>query len=114
MKACLYLSIILVSISTLNGCTRMRFVVDTVPAVDELTETVVMQDSGAPSRNKVAMIDVSGLITDSPRPGLFTEGENPASRFVESLKKARNDDVVKAVIININSPGGTVTASDVM
>lgn len=114
MKACLVALIALILFSTITGCARMRFVIDTVPATDELTETVVMQDAGATSRNKVALIDVSGLITDSPRPGLFGEGENPASRFVESLKKAQNDDAVKAVVININSPGGTVTASDVM
>jgi protease-4 len=114
MKACLFASIVFVSIATLTGCTRMRFVIDAVPSEDKLTETVVMEDPAATSRAKVALIDVTGLIADAPRPGLLGTGENPVSRFIESLQKAQNDESVRAVIIRINSPGGTVGASDVM
>ena len=113
MRACLVVSILIVCACLTEGCTRMRFVVDTVAAEDKLTETVVMGDTGT-TRNKVALIDVSGLIADGPRPGLFGTGENPVSRFAESLRRAEEDMAVKAVIIRINSPGGTVGASDVM
>jgi protease-4 len=36
------------------------------------------------------------------------------ARVREELKKAEKDDRVKAVIVRINSPGGTITASDVL
>src|SRR5262245_914540 len=97
-----------------SACSGLRFVVDMVPAEDELTETVVMEDEGARSGTKVALIDVTGLIADANKAGILAPGENPVSRFVESLKRAEDDDDVKALVIRINSPGGTVTASDVM
>ncbi len=107
-------SLLACAATSLTACTGMRFVVDTVPAVDELTETVVVTDAGASSGNKIAQIDVTGLIIDADTPGLLGPGENPTARFVESLQLAANDPSVKGVIIRINSPGGTVTASDVM
>ena len=99
----------------LAGCTRMRFVVDVVPAEDALIETEVMSDDGAGrSAAKVAMIDLTGMIIDSRQPGLIMPGANPVARFTESLQKAAKDTKVKAVVVRINSPGGTVTASDVL
>jgi protease-4 len=103
---------------TVSACTGVRFVIDAVPATDKLTETVVMSDGGPTlgkiGESKIAMISVTGLIADAERPGLIAAGENPVSRFVESLQKAKDDKAVKAVIVRVNSPGGTVTASDVM
>lgn len=102
----------------LAGCTRMRFVIDAIPADDELTETVVLEDDAATGWGrkdaKVALIDVTGLIADARRPGLLSRGSNPVNEFAEALKKAGDDHDVRAVIVRINSPGGTVTASDVM
>ncbi len=101
--------------TALGGCARMRFVVDAVPAEDELTETVVLRDAGSGwGVPKIAMIDIRGLIADVRRPGLLRTAENPVARFVESLGKAADDGHVKAVVVRINSPGGAVTATDVL
>ena len=59
----------IVALIALAGCTRMRFVIDAVPATDDLTETAVMQDPGGGA--KVALIDVAGLIVDAPQAGLL-------------------------------------------
>ena len=99
-------------IAAVSGCTGVRLVIDAVPATDELTETTVMEDKGG--KAKIAQIDVTGLISDANRFGLLVPGENPVSRFVEALHKAEQDVDVKAVVVRINSPGGTVTASDVL
>jgi protease-4 len=99
----------------LAGCGRVRFVIDAVPAEDALTESAVLEDPGGGlGSSKVALIDVTGLIVDAPQPGLLAPGENPMARFAESLRRAEADGAVKAVILRVNSPGGTVTASDVM
>ena len=102
---------------TLPGC-GFRLVIDAVPQVDDLTETVVLEhadpEHGA-GTGKVAMIDVTGLIADARSSrSLIGGGENPVGRFMESLRKAERDRDVRAIIVRINSPGGTVTASDVM
>ena len=97
-----------------GGCTRMRLVIDAVPAADALTESVVLQDGPAWFASKIALIDLRGMIVDAERPGLIGPGENPVGRFVEGLRRAAADSAVKAIIVRINSPGGTVTASDVV
>lgn len=103
---------------TLAGCTRLRFVVDAVPVDDGLTETVVMEDVPRTflggGRAKVALIDMTGLIANAKRNALLSDGENPVARFAEALQMAEGDGDVKAVIIRLNSPGGTVTASHIM
>ena len=91
----------------------MTFVVGITPGNQELTSTTVVSD-GKLGSDKVAIIDVSGLITNSPKPGLLQDGENPVSVFYEKLRKAEEDSNVKAVILRLNSPGGAVTASDAM
>lgn len=98
-----------------SGCTRWRFVVDAVPADDELAETEVMSDPGAGrSAPKVVLIDVKGMIIDAERGRILGRVENPVARLNEALFKAETDAKVRAVILRINSPGGTVTASDMM
>ncbi|MHC4422623.1 MAG: hypothetical protein ACYS1E_18785, partial [Planctomycetota bacterium] len=67
-----------------GGCTRMRFVVEAVPAEDEMTETEVLRDEGAKrSDPKIVLIDVTGLIVDAQRPVLRRHGlERRAHRLV--------------------------------
>lgn len=102
----------------LPGCSGMRFVIDTVPAVDAITETTVLEDTPAAfsltGDSKVALIDVAGLISSTGSAGVLTKKESPVARFAESLRRAADDSKVKALIVRINSPGGTVTASDIM
>ncbi|MCH8151578.1 MAG: signal peptide peptidase SppA [Planctomycetes bacterium] len=102
-------------VTAVAGCARLRFVIDVVPAVDELTETEVLRDDGAGwSAAKIALIDIRGLIVDAESRRILRPGENPVARFVESLRKAEADRRVKAIIVRINSPGGAVTATDVL
>ena len=101
----------------LGGCGGYRMIIDIVPVTNRLVETTVIEDDkdswGAAA--KVAMIDVTGVISDGGNgPNPLESGESPVSLFAEALKKAAEDDRVKAIIVAINSPGGTVTASDLM
>ena len=103
---------IVVAVAVLaGGCGRLRFSIDLVPADDGLTETEVLAAPGASA--KVALIDVTGLLVNAPRRLPFP-GENPVARFAEALQRAGEDAKVKAVLIRINSPGGAVTACEVM
>lgn len=95
------------------GCGPTTFVVGIAPGDQQFTETVIQRSAGR-SRDKVAVIDVSGMILNAKTPGLFREGENPVSEFREALDKAAGDENVKAVLLRLNTPGGAVTASDAM
>jgi protease IV len=97
----------------LPGCSRLRFTVSLGPEEQILRETTVLADK-QPGPDKVALIDVRGVIADAPAPGLFGDGPSPIDELVARLDKAAEDPAVKALIIRINSPGGTVTGSDIM
>lgn len=95
------------------GCTPKVDVNVGLDRPGPLREAEVFADPGAGS-DKVAMIDVRGVLADARRPGLLGAGPNPVDQFIAALEKAKADPNVRAVVIRINSPGGTVTASDVM
>jgi protease-4 len=62
------------------------------------------------SRNEIAVIVAEGDIL----PGKERSGVIGSDSFAEELRKARLNDNVKAVVLRINSPGGSALASDVM
>ncbi|MEO1128545.1 MAG: signal peptide peptidase SppA [Planctomycetota bacterium] len=96
------------------GCLPNRIVLDLAPGDGTLEETALLSDPGTTRRSpKVAMIDVVGLITFAPDAGFFTGG-NVLDRIVARLAKAEGDPDVVAVILRINSPGGTVAASEAL
>jgi len=98
----------------LAGCPAPGgFKITPIPADQTLEEHVVHRDKGFVT-NRIAILDISGVLMNTRTRGLLSEGENPVSMFVEKLAAAREDDRVKAVIIRVNSPGGTVTASDTL
>ena len=63
-----------------------------------LTEEVVRE---GPARNKIAMVSVQGIINGQL-----------ASDVYRQLKVAGQDRRVKGLIVRVNSPGGTISASD--
>jgi protease-4 len=79
-----------------------------------LEETVISDPLHWYCRDKIAIIDVDGLIMNARSSGILSDGENPVSMFREKLDAAADDKHVKAVVLRINSPGGAVTASDMM
>lgn len=60
--------------------------------------------------NRLALIDVDGLILNTPFVGPLSVGENPVALFREKLEAVACDPCVKAVVLRINSPGGGVAA----
>lgn len=62
------------------------------------------------SRNNIAVIVADGEI----RSGNGSDGIVGAAKIVKALRKARKRKSVKAVVLRINSPGGSALASDVM
>ena len=97
----------------LAGCGPMTFVVGVSPGDQRLVSTMVASDGGW-FNDRVAIVDVSGLIHNGRKPGLLARGDNPVSLLHEQLAQAGGDERVKAVILRLNTPGGTVTASDTM
>ncbi len=62
------------------------------------------------SLNKIAVVYAEGEIVD----GRGEDGQIGGDRFASIFNQIRQDDDVKAVVLRINSPGGSATASEVM
>jgi protease-4 len=80
--------------------------------VEPLVETVV----GGSGSQKILMIEIDGVITEAAQVVDFfgTVEEGAVSRLREELDLARKDPQIKALVLRINSPGGTVTGSDLL
>ena len=101
----------MLSIILLYGCISVN--VSLTPSSAPLKEHVV-EGEGAP---KILLLDISGFISQKGRGGSLLNLEKKPSTVVhvrEALKEAEKDDNIAGVIIKINSPGGTVTASDIV
>jgi protease-4 len=62
--------------------------------------------------DKVAIINIHGAISQASTTGVFAEeGAVPAS-IVHYIDQAESDGSVKAIVFDINSPGGSVVASE--
>ena len=62
------------------------------------------------STNKIAVLVADGEIVD----GEGKDGQIGGESFAKEVAKLRKDDNVKAIVLRINSPGGSALASDVM
>src|SRR5436309_15287867 len=70
---------------------------------------VLVQKGGRGITDKVVLITMRGLISSSI-PGSVTDSMVDDMRT--ALQQARDDDRVRAIVLEIDSPGGEVTASD--
>ena len=86
------------------------------PVTDQspITPSVVLCEPAGQHLPRVAILDVDGLLLNSDMVGLGSHGENPVSLFRERLDAVAADPQVVAVVLRINSPGGGVTATDIM
>jgi len=63
---------------------------------------------------KVLVIPVRGVISDASREGFIRTRPSLVQEVVSQLRLAEDDKKVKAVILKVDSPGGSVTASDIL
>jgi len=78
---------------------------------EKLAEVVLLP---GPAEDKVLMIDIDGTISAALDTALFSRETSAVSRVFERLERAARDPRVKAVILRIDTPGGEVTASDII
>jgi len=63
------------------------------------------------SDNKIAVLFAEGSIVDGEQGG---DIEIASKTICENIRKIRNDDKIKAVVLRVNSPGGSALASEVI
>jgi protease IV len=101
---------------TADATVRGAFEVKMPSAVDpgNMTGTVVRAGRAGADCSRIALIDVDGLILNQNFGSLVSVGDNPLSALRDKLEAAAHDSKVAAVVLRINSPGGSVTTCDIM
>src|SRR4051812_25624109 len=98
---------IVLAVAAFNRISGTARVQEAMPRFRE----IVVERAAKGSNDKVAIIALRGLISSS-LPGNI--GESMVDDMRLALDQARDDDNIRAVVLEIDSPGGEVTASDVI
>lgn len=79
-------------------------------SLDKYLEATAPQPASNSSEKQLAVVFMEGDIVD----GKGERGEIGGDKYSALLRKLRYDDEVKAVVLRINSPGGSALASDLI
>ncbi len=90
----------------LSGCV---YNLSLFPKLEAFQEEVISGEGD----DKILLLDISGFISEEET-GNLVKMPDMVSRVKEELGRAAKDKKVKAVVLRINSPGGTITASDLI
>ncbi|MUM77799.1 signal peptide peptidase SppA [Pseudodesulfovibrio sp. F-1] len=93
----------------LPGCAP-KLKIFAAPTTDPLKE-FVLEGSAA---DKLALVHLTGFLTVQPRQGVLRATPSQVQELVSALALAEADPQVRAVVLAIDSPGGTATTSDIL
>jgi len=92
-----------------NGCTALKINIGT-----ESKEPLKEYTLEGRERGKILVIPVRGFLSDAPRRGFLADRASAVQQVVSQLRLAEKDRDIKAVLLEINSAGGSTTASDIL
>ena len=69
-----------------------------------------MEDDFSESENEIAIITAEGVIME----GEISQGVAGANGVVKQIRSAHEDENTKAIVFRVNSPGGSIIASEMM
>jgi len=97
----------------LSGCILVSANLNPFAAEPQPLEERVVSGEG---KAKVLLIDIAHVITAEDEDEAFgiRHRDSTTARVQQELEQAAKDDDVRAIVLRINSPGGTVTASDIV
>jgi len=101
--------IILMAIAVIvNGCVApMKLFTDASDPLQEFT----LQGK---EKGKVLIIPVRGIISDNTKKGVLRDMPSMVQEIVSQLRIAEKDEEIRAVLLKIDSPGGSTTATDIL
>ncbi|MBT3378262.1 MAG: signal peptide peptidase SppA [Lentisphaerae bacterium] len=103
-------ALLLLTLTVLTGCMS----VDVLGLMGhELQEVTLREPEGFFVSDRVAVLDVTGIIS-AQAPPLFGSATCTPDEVRAVLEKLDQDPRIKALVLRINSPGGGVTATDMM
>ncbi|MGA2496490.1 MAG: signal peptide peptidase SppA [Tepidisphaeraceae bacterium] len=107
----IWLPLVSAIVAVLAGCGMPSLLITPVSSSTDLKEEAIQPGRGM-FPDKILLIELEGTILNTRTGGLLQAKENDVSLITQQLEKAANDPSVKVVVLRVNSPGGTVAASD--
>jgi protease-4 len=105
-----FIALLALTVLVAAACGGLKINIGAESKKEPLKEfTLKGQDSG-----KVLVIPVRGFISDTPRKGFLSDRASMVEEVVSQLRKAEKDKEIRAVLLEINSSGGSTTASDIL
>ena len=97
-----------------KGEVKKMLKIDSDETISQLTLEDMKNVKGAEDKgDKVAVYYAYGDIVDSETAGMIQDGHSiVATKVCKDLEELMNDDNVKAVVLRVNSPGGSAYASE--
>ena len=104
-----FIVLILTSIIIMGGCAapQVKLFSD---ASDPLKESILQ----GTEKGKVLVISLRGVISTRPKEGTFRTMPSMVQEIVSQLRMAEKDKEIKCLLLKVDSPGGTATASDIL
>ncbi len=100
---------IALTLLVLPGCAP-KIKLFAAPTTDPLKEFTIQGDGDG----KLALIHLTGFLTTQSSQGVLRAKPSPVQELVSALKLAELDEEVRGIVLAIDSPGGTTTASDII
>ncbi|MBN7817830.1 signal peptide peptidase SppA [Algoriphagus pacificus] len=82
---------------------------DEIQTINATKLASVAKTKNIATSNRIAVILAEGEIVDGNADGVIS-----SEKFAKEIRKARKDDNIKAIVLRVNSPGGSVLASEVI
>jgi protease IV len=93
------------SLSGLNGKGKTPFI-----SLEDYTNVPAKKTGKSLAKNKIAIVYATGEVIM----GDGAEGDVGSERISKAIREARKDSTIKAIVLRINSPGGSALASEVI
>lgn len=95
---------------TLSGCAFITLDLKSLMRPPRMEERVIRKGS----KDKVLVVEILGPITTTATRDTFMPRQGTLERLDAVFSRAKNDANIKGIILRIDSPGGGVTASDLV
>jgi protease IV len=80
-----------------------------IPTINATDLGGMAKSKNIASKNRIAVILAEGDIVDGNADGAIS-----SEKFAKEIREARKDEDIKAIVLRVNSPGGSIVASEVI
>ena len=107
---CIIILTISLCLLVLQGCAFISFDLGSFMQLQPFEERVIKEGS----KDKILVVEVLGIITTTSMRDSFMTKQGTLERIDGVLEMAKEDKSIKGIVLRIDSPGGGVTASDLV